>query len=66
MKMNRSRAKELLIPLKNGKATGISQHWKDRLIEALEYVIEHESAPCSKSQERVTLLREWFPNMDAE
>lgn len=41
-KMNTKRAKELLRPLKNGKAQGISTEWKLRLIEALEYVIERE------------------------
>jgi hypothetical protein len=43
MKMNKSRAEELLIPLKNGKAVGISTHWRDRLIEALEYIIDNET-----------------------
>jgi hypothetical protein len=43
MKMNKSRAEELLIPLKNGKPVGISPHWRDRLIEALEYIIDNET-----------------------
>jgi len=45
MKMNKLRAEELLTPLKNGSAKGISDAWKDRLIEALEYVIENEFCP---------------------
>jgi len=46
MKMNSSRAKELLVPLKNGKANVMSPAWIERLIEALEYVIENESNRC--------------------
>jgi len=45
MKMNLYRAQELIEPLRKGTAEGISQHWQARLIEALEYVIEHESQP---------------------
>lgn len=43
MKMNKSRAEELLVPLRNGKAEGISEEWAQRLIEALEYVIDGET-----------------------
>lgn len=43
MKMNKNRAEELLVPLKKGTAEGISKPWAERLIEALEYVIENES-----------------------
>lgn len=58
MKMNINRAQELLVPLKNGTANGISLEWSARLIEALEYVIEHEAAqpageatkPCAECQ----------------
>ena len=47
LKMNLRRAQELIEPLKNGKANGISKAWQARLIEALEYVIENESRlPC--------------------
>ena len=42
MKMNKSRAEELLVPLRNGKAEDISPAWTERLIEALEYVIDSE------------------------
>lgn len=49
-KMNLHRAQELIVPLKNGTANDISLAWKARLIEALEYVIEHESQP-----EQITL-----------
>ena len=51
LKMNLHRAQELIIPLKNGTAKGISQHWKARLIEALEYVIENESAKFPLEQD---------------
>jgi hypothetical protein len=43
MKMNIGRAEELIAPLKNGTANDISPAWTARLIEALEYVIEHDS-----------------------
>jgi len=43
MKMNKARAKELIVPLKQGTADGISHEWTLRLIEALEYVIENEN-----------------------
>ena len=43
LKMNLRRAQELITPLRNGKASNISDAWRERLIEALEYVIEHES-----------------------
>lgn len=46
--MNKNRAEELLVPLKKGTANGISSQWKERLIEALEYVIENESTPEDK------------------
>ena len=40
--MNKYRAAELLECLYNNTAKGISQHWQARMIEALEYIIEHE------------------------
>lgn len=49
MKMNLHRAQELIEPLRNGTANGISEHWQARLIEALEYVIEHESQPTQRA-----------------
>lgn len=48
MKMNLNRANELIEPLRKGTAIGISNHWKARLIEALEYVIENESQPVKR------------------
>ena len=41
LKMNLRRAQELIEPLKKGKANGISKAWQERLIEALEYVVEN-------------------------
>ena len=51
MKMNLHRAKELIEPLRKGTAEGISQHWQARLIEALEYVIEHEGGTEQSGKE---------------
>ncbi len=48
-KMNLHRAQELIDPLRKGTAEGISQHWQARLIEALEYVIEHETQPTPRA-----------------
>ena len=42
--MNKYRAEELLECLYNDTAEGISKNWQCRMIEALEYVIEHEKA----------------------
>ena len=51
MKMNLHRAQELIEPLRKGTANGISEHWRARLIEALEYVIEHESQPTQSIED---------------
>ena len=56
MKMTKSRAEELLIPLKSGQAVGISPHWRDRLIEALEYVIEQENKRDQFNNDRTNRL----------
>jgi hypothetical protein len=42
MKMNLDRAQELIEPLRKGTAEGISPMWQERMIEALEYIIERE------------------------
>jgi hypothetical protein len=48
-KMNLHRAQELIVPLRKGTANDISLAWQARLIEALEYVIEHESQPTKRA-----------------
>jgi hypothetical protein len=48
-KMNLHRAQELIVPLRKGTANDISLAWRARLIEALEYVIEHESQPTKRA-----------------
>lgn len=53
MKMNLHRAQELIEPLRKGTANGISEQWRARLIEALEYVIEHESQPTQRALDGV-------------
>ncbi len=55
MKMNLHRAQELIEPLRKGTAIGVSKHWQARLIEALEYVIEHESQPTPLALDGATL-----------
>ena len=52
LKINRARAEELIVPLRKGTAEGISQAWQARLIEALEYVIEHEQENPWKQEHR--------------
>ena len=42
IKMNKYRAKELLVPLYRGTAENISPIWQTRLVEALEFVVEHD------------------------
>lgn len=48
-KMNLHRAQELIVPLRKGTANDISLAWQARLIEALEYVIEHETQPTPRA-----------------
>lgn len=49
--MTKARAEELIVPLKNGKARDISNAWRARLIEALEYVIQHDRQVGTDIQE---------------
>lgn len=50
LKMNKHRAEELIKPLYKETAEGISQGWAQRLIEALEYVIENETKKESSEE----------------
>ena len=62
MKMNKDRAEELLVPLRNGTAENISAEWPKRLIEALEYVIETSPRLEQVEQENMDLraAMQWF------
>jgi hypothetical protein len=57
-KMNLHRAQELIVPLRKGTANDISLAWQARLIEALEYVIEHESQPTKRVPDAAPLCPE--------
>lgn len=47
LKMTKARAEELLVPLYKDTAKGISLDWQARMVEALEYVIKHDTAEQS-------------------
>jgi hypothetical protein len=40
--MDRDRARELIEPIRNRTAKGISEQWRVRMLECLEYILEGE------------------------
>lgn len=57
LEMNSERARELLRPLIHRQATGLSEHWRMRLIEALEYVVKHEADVAAAVQAEREAMR---------